>query len=262
MLRRAVLVVSFSLLAAPLLQADLAEVKAAGRLRVLAVGGSPQFVSLTDGAPPGFERELLETFAQLNKVQVEVVPVATWDALIPGLAEGRGDLAASGITITPARQRLVDFTAETFPTRLIVLTRRPHRMVNSIEELRQEKVGTIKGTSMADALKRAQVPAVNIDESFASGGLPGGLRSGRVTAVVIGVEDAVLEARQDPSLQLGMFLGPSGSLAVAVRKECPQLREALNQFLANTRRSGAWSRLAVKYFGDAAVDVLRRAQER
>ncbi len=66
-------------------------------------------------------------------------------------------MAASGITITPARQKLVDFTAETFPTRLVVLTRKPHRVVGSVEELRREKVGTIQGTSMADALEAARV---------------------------------------------------------------------------------------------------------
>lgn len=258
--RHAVLLVSFSLLAAPL-RADLAELKATGRLRVLAVEGSPQFVALKRGAPPGFERELIEAFAKLNKLQVEIVPLPGWDALIPALAEGKGDLAASGITITPARLKLVDFTAETFPTRLVVLTRKPHRVVNSLGELREEKVGTIKGTSMADALKLAQVPAAQLNDSFGSGMLPGALRTGRVTAVVIGIEDAVLEARHDPSLQLGMFLEPPGSLALAVRKDSPQLREAINTFLANARRSGAWNRLVVKYFGDAAVDLLRRAQE-
>lgn len=260
-LRRAALLVVLSLLAAPL-RADLPELKAAGRLRVLAVEGSPQFVALAAGAPPGFERELLESFGQLHKVAVEIVPVAGWDALIPALAEGQGDVAASGITITPARQKLVDFTAETFPTRLVVLTRKPHRVVGSVEELRREKVGTIRGTSMADALEAARVPPAAIDDGFASGALPRGLRSGRVTAVVIGVEDAVLESRLDPQLQLGAFVGAPGSLALAVRKDHPQLRDALSAFLANARRSGAWNRLVVKYFGDAAVDVLRRAQER
>ncbi len=247
------------LLPAPPLAADLAEVKAAGRLRVLAVAGSPQFVSLASGAPPGFERELLESFGHLNKLAVEMVPVAGWDVLIPALAEGRGDVAASGITVTPAREKLVDFTAETFPTRLVVLTRKPHPVVSTLEALRQEKVGTIRGTSMADALKAAQVPGV--DDGFASGTLPRGLRSGRVSAVVIGVEDAVLESRLDPALQLGLFMGPPGSLALAVPKDAPRLREALDAFLANARRSGAWNRLVVKYFGEAAVDVLRRAQE-
>jgi len=32
------------------------------------------------------------------------------DQLLPGLAAGKGDIAAANLTITPERQKLVDFT--------------------------------------------------------------------------------------------------------------------------------------------------------
>lgn len=237
------------------------ELKTAGTLRVLAVEGSPQFVNLTPGGRPGFDREVLEGFARVHKLSIELVPVSSWDQLLGALVEGRGDLVAGGVTMTAARQRLVDFTAEIFPTRLVVMTRKPHRVVANLKELREERVGTIRGTSMAEVLAQAAIPAHNLDDSFRSGGLPEGLRAGRITASVIGVEDAVIEQRSDPRIQLGMFLGPRGSLAFAVRKDGPQLRSALDTFIETLRHSPAWSRLVVKYFGDAALDVLRRAQD-
>lgn len=76
---------------------------------------------------------------------LEVVPVAAWDALIPELLAGKGDLIAGRFTVTESRRKLIAFTSEVFPTRNVVLTRRPHRVVETLAELRQEKVGTVKG---------------------------------------------------------------------------------------------------------------------
>jgi membrane-bound lytic murein transglycosylase MltF len=43
------------------------------------------------------------------RVQVVFVPVSR-DEMLPGLVEGRGDLVVAGLTITPEREKLVDFT--------------------------------------------------------------------------------------------------------------------------------------------------------
>jgi hypothetical protein len=73
-----------------------------------------------------------------------------------------------------------------FPTRHVVLTRKPHRVVESLQELRSERVGTIKGTSMAEMVRAVGMPAANVDDSFASGGLPAALKENRFTACVDG----------------------------------------------------------------------------
>ena len=43
-----------------------------------------------------------------------------------------------------------------------------------------------------------------------------------------------------------------------MRKSDPELRKALDAFLAEFRRQAGWSRLLVKYFGDDAPLVLGR----
>jgi ABC-type amino acid transport substrate-binding protein len=57
-----------------------------------------------------------------------------------------------------------------------------------------------------------------------------------------------------------MALGPAGELAFAVRKDTPGLRAALDEYLANLRRTPTWNRLAVEYFGESAVEILRRTR--
>ena len=238
---------------------DLDEVQKRGTLRVLAVVG-PDDEFLTDQPGRGLDRELLEAFAQLKQLRLLVVSVDGWDGLVPALLKGRGDVIAGRFTITEARQRQIDFTPEVFPTRSVVLTRRPHRVVSTLVDLRSERVGTVKGTSLADAVTAAGVPVASVDDGIATGQLPEALRSGRVTAVVLGVDSAIAERRRDPELQLGLFLGPPGALAWGVRKTDPALKAALSAYVTSVRRTSTWSRLVVKYFGEDAPTLLRQAR--
>ena len=238
-----------------------ARLKERGTLRVLAVltNQRDDFFSKEPGV--GFDREVLEGFASLHKLKVEVVEVPRWDALVGALKEGRGDLVGGRFTVTEARRKEIDFTQEVFPTRNVVMTRSPHAVVTSLEQLRAERVvGTVRGTSMADAIAAAGVPRASVDDSFPTGTLPDALRSGKATAVVLGIEHAIQERRSDPAIQIGLFIGPPTSLAYGVRKEDAALKAVLDEYVGNMRRTPTWSRLVVKYFGEDAPEILRKAR--
>jgi ABC-type amino acid transport substrate-binding protein len=183
-----------------------------------------------------------------------------WDALIPTLLAGKADVIAGRFTATDSRRRLIDFTTEVFPYRLVVITRKPRPVIRTVEELRKERVGTTKGTIMAEVLEAAGVPASARDETIPTGGYVEALKAGKVTAAVWGVESAVASQQEDPDLELGMFLGPPGSLAYGVRKEDAALLRALNAYIDDLRHTPTWSRLVVKYFGEKAPEILRKAR--
>jgi ABC-type amino acid transport substrate-binding protein len=243
--------------------ADLAEVKARGRLRVLAMAPRPDdvfFSSQETTERPGFDREMLEGFARLHRVTVETVRVTGWDQLVPDLLAGKGDVVAGRFTATEERRRRVAFTVEVFPTRCVVVTRRPVAPVLTVERLRTLRVGTVRGTSLADAVARAGVPTANVDDTVASGHLAQALVDGTVQAVALGVEDAISEQRTDPSLELGMFLGPPSSLAYAVARTDTALLAALDAYIDNVKKTATYSRLVVKYFGEKAPEALKKAR--
>jgi membrane-bound lytic murein transglycosylase F len=240
---------------------DLAEVKARGALRVIIMPLQPkdEFFAYPPGPRPGFDREVLEGFARLHRITLEVVPVEGWDNLIPALLDGKGDVIAGRFTMTESRTKQVAFTSEVFPSRNVVLTRRPHAPVTTLDALAKERVGTIRGSSMAEAVK-AVVPASNLDDSIPPGGLPGALAAGKVSAVVLGIESAIAAQRQDPAIELGAFVGPPRSLAYAVRKQDAGLLQALDEYVDNLKRTPTWSRLVVEYFGDSAPEILKKAR--
>jgi peptidoglycan lytic transglycosylase F len=238
---------------------DLPQIAKQGTLRVLAVLSDEEKFFVADAPRGGFDWEMLEGFARLHKIGLELVPVGGWDELIPALLAGRGDMIAGGFTATDARRRQIAFTVETFPTRSVVITRGRAEPPREVADLKHEKLGTLKGSFMLDDLRAAGLTGP-VDDRIETGQIPAALKSGRITAGVDGIEAALVAKARDPELQIGPFLGPPASLAYGVRKADALLLASLDEYIANTRRTPAWSRLAVKYFGPSAPEILKQAR--
>ena len=90
-------------------QRDLSEILAGDTLRVI-TRNHPLTYYLYRGTRRGFDFELIKKFAEEKGIVVEAVIPPRWVDMIPYLYEGRGDLIASMMTITPERDALVGFT--------------------------------------------------------------------------------------------------------------------------------------------------------
>ena len=102
--RSALALAAATLLGRPAPSADLAELKARGTLRVIvAADEAPETFDPKGGARPGFERELVENFARLQGVSVEVVLAKSYTDRIPMLLAGKGDMIVA-IFDTPERR--------------------------------------------------------------------------------------------------------------------------------------------------------------
>lgn len=237
---------------------DLPDIVKRGSIRVIAAADEdPLMFSFNAGPNPGFERELLEGFATLNRVKLEAVSVKTYDDRIPAVLKGEGDVII-GMIETEARRQKVDFTAEVLPARHVVVTYAPHRVVKTIEEFRTEKVGVVKGTTWAQAAFDAGVAPSEAQGFTDRELLLEALRAGKITATVMSVSDAALAIKKNPSLQAGIYVGAAARAAWGLRKDADKLEIALNEYLENSRKSAAWSRLVIKYFGEKALSVLGR----
>jgi ABC-type amino acid transport substrate-binding protein len=245
---------------------DLPELKQRGKLVAIVAGdpaapGAPsRFLAKQAGAFSGIEGEILAGFARQQKLELEVVYVPSWEMLVPSLLQKKGDVVAGGMTNSEERRKSITFTAETFPTRDVVVTRKPHRVVQTLAQLREEQVGVAMGTSYVEAAKTAGVPAGNLKVVGDTSAIADLMRAGTITATIQGVEFALAPQAEDPTVQLGMFLGPPQSIAMGVRKEDKLLLAALDDYIGNVRKTATWNRLVIKYFGSRAIDVLRRAR--
>ena len=256
-------VLALALLATTAPAQDLAQIKARGVLRAVVWSENlPELYAVKAGGDSGLEREILEGFARLHELRLEVVSVPSLDSRIPALLDGKGDLVAGGLVATESRRKLVNFTTELFPIRHVAVTY-GGSPIAAVDELRLARVGTIKGSSWSEEVAAAGVPPAHVDDSFTSASqLVAGLRSGKVSAIVMSAVWAAVEARKDPRLQLGVLLGAPTSVGYAVRKDQPRLLAALDEYIGNVRLTPTWSRLVVKYFGENGLDILRRSREK
>jgi ABC-type amino acid transport substrate-binding protein len=240
--------------------ADLPEIKARGVLRVIiAADEAPETFAAAPGPRPGFERAMMERFAELQDVRLEVVRAPGYAARIPALLEGKGDVIAA-IFDTPERRERVAFTSEVIPTHNVAVTVRPRPAVRSVADLSGLKVGVIRGAAPAEDAVAAGVAPRDLVAFEKLDGLLRALQAKEVAAAVLPISELALAGKRVPGLEAGGTIGAPGTVAWAVRKEDTALRAALDEFVRNTRRSPSWSRLVVEYFGDQALAVLGRAK--
>jgi peptidoglycan lytic transglycosylase F len=240
--------------------ADLADVKARGTLRVIiAADESPDTFAFTPGPRPGFERDLMERFAQLHDLRLDVVRAPGYGDRIPMLLRGEGDVIAA-IFDTPDRREKVTFTSEVIPTHNVAVTLPPHPVITRLEDLRATRVGIIRGAKPAEAAAEAGVKARDLVPYEKMDDLLRALKANEVGAAVLPISELALAGKRVAGLEAGLTVGAPGTVAWAVRKEDTALRGAMDDYLANVRRSPSWSRLVVQYFGDQALAVLGRGR--
>ena len=201
------------------------------------------------GVQRGISYESLKLFEeQVNKrlktgplmVHVAIVPLSR-DQLFPALQEGKVDLVAAALTITPERRKLVDFS---IPTRTgvseIAVTAKGGAPLATPDDLSGREVFVRRSSSYHESLQRLneslasrQKPLVTIRES------PEALEDDDVLEMVNAglvditiVDDFVAEfwAQLFSNLQLhkGAAVRTGGEIAVGVRKGNPKLLQAAN----------------------------------
>jgi ABC-type amino acid transport substrate-binding protein len=246
---------------APLGAAQEFELQAPGTLRVI-VGIDDLPELFVADRPEGLEREILEGFARRHHLRIETLQAQVMSDRIPWLLEGRGDIIAGGLVMTEARRKTVAFAAETFPIRHAAVTRRPHRAVDTLEDLRRQRVGVTRNSSWAEEALKAGVPRANLDDSYGDvREVMAALKAGKISCAVMSLIGAMSERRRDPALDIGVMIGAPTGMGFAVRKDQPRLLAALDEYVVATRKTPTWSRLVVKYLGPDALDLLRRSRD-
>ena len=240
---------------------DLPEIRARGSLRVLVPYGLTTFY-LHGGEVRGVEYDaMIELERRLNggkqstrKARLRVVFIPTpFDRLLPDLLAGKGDVAASLLTVTEERQAIVDFSRPYLKdVASVVVSRTGSPPVNSTRDLAGRVLHVPGGSSTVSALREVsaaleaqgldglevvEVPGVTWEDVLQMVG------SGMLDHTVTDDKLAALWAMALPSLRVdaGARIREGSDLAWAVRRESPQLRAALDDLAthrADRKHSG------------------------
>jgi membrane-bound lytic murein transglycosylase F len=216
---------------------DLAALRKRGTLRVL-VDGTEEDSLPREGMPREQDRALLERFAEKYGMAVEFLAVDSFDQLIPLLREGRGDLIAADLTVTPERAKDIAFTRPMARVSEVVVGKRGEKgLPRKPEELAGRTVHVRASSTFAASLKElanGKAPGLVIEavpETLDPEELAWQVSRGERPLTVVDSHLLTAMETYNPDVE-GLFAIAEGrQLAWAVRLENPALRAALDAFL-------------------------------
>ncbi|MDM0109448.1 lytic transglycosylase F [Variovorax sp. J22R24] len=183
------------------------------------------------------------------KVRVVFIPMGH-DRLLAGLAAGKGDIAAANLTITPERQKLVDFSSAGMSNvSEVVVTGPASPKITDLDDLAGKDVFVRKSSSYYESLvalnkkfaveKKAPVNLKEAPETLEDEDLLEMLNAGLVPIVVVDKYIADFWKQIFPKVTVhdNVAVRTGGEIAWAIRKESPQLKALVDDF-ANRNKVG------------------------
>jgi membrane-bound lytic murein transglycosylase MltF len=183
------------------------------------------------------------------KVRVLFIPVGR-DQLLTGLAAGKGDIAAANLTITPERQKLVDFSAAGLSNvNEVVVTGPGSPKIATLDDLAGKDVFVRKSSSYYESLvalnakfateRKAPIRIKEAPETLEDEDLLEMVSAGLVPTVVVDKHIADFWKQVLPQLTVhdGVAVRTGGQIAWAIRKGSPQFKALVDDF-ANRNKVG------------------------
>lgn len=231
----------------------------------------------------GAEYELLKAFQEEINIRhktkgkhilihVVFIPTAR-DQLIPGLLEGRGDIAAGILTVTPERLENVDFGEPFFRgVEEIAVTGPASPELASVDDLSGKEIFVRQSSSYWTHLEhlnqrfvqehKAPVVLKAAPEDLQDDDLLEMVNAGLLGIIVVDRYQALLWAKVFKKLKphKGIVVNAGGDLAWMIRKDSPKLKAEIAEF-ANKygRKSDFGKALVKKYGGDGNPRVVKQA---
>ncbi len=195
----------------------------------------------------GFDIDFSQAIAEKIGMKAEVKSMG-FDALIPALRSGQIDMIASGMDVTPEREKQVSFTAPYFQGGYVVVVRKDNTDIHGFNDLSGRTVGSQVGTKGVDYAQEKGATVKQFD-SNSQGWME--LAGGTCDAVVINNSVALYYLKQGGSNDLKIVGEPimAEGMGLAISKDHPELLEKVNKAIADLKADGTYAKIYMKWFG-------------
>lgn len=256
---------------------DLKEIKERGELRHLGI----RYANFVTGAGDGFDVEMVQGFANYLGVNYRLVMTDFANVMKDLLGKNvvrsndqvtlqgefpiKGDIIATGFTVLPWREKVVDYSMPTFPSQIWLVARadsvfKPIKGSTDLNLDINETKGLIannsllvmEGTCLDPAnygLKgkgidlRAYTKNTNLNEMVPA------LINGDAELTLLDVPDAMLDLQKwSGKIKVLGPISEEQQLAAAFRKSSPELRKAFDEYMKKIKADGTYDALVQKYY--------------
>jgi len=225
-------------------------------IRIAIEGQFPPFNYLdANGTLQGFDVEIADALCAAMKADCQYV-TQDWDSMIPGLLDDEYDAIISSMSMSEERRAVADFTDRYYDSPSIFITDKASELeAFSPEDLTGKSIGVSLATSQ-EAYAKSLYAGSNIKVYATSPELYDGLAKGEVDVIFedkLAAYDWLTNTRTGQCCEFrgddvkdAAFFGDGAG--IAVRKEEPELKAALNAALAKITKDGTYNMINAKYF--------------
>lgn len=232
-------------------QADeLESIKKAGEMKIAMTGQYPPFNFVNDkNEVVGFDASIGMAIAERIGVKGVIVTTA-WDGIIAGLLANKFDTIVGSMTITPEREKAVDFVGPYYHAGRGVFVNEDSP-VQTLDELKGKTLGVTLGETHEKWARETGGWDIRTYKGLPELFLE--LKAGRVDAIVVDnipVAVAVKETGEKiRQLDTPDIEGGSVAIGIAIRQGNPDLKAAMQKALDEMLADGTYEKIAMEWIG-------------
>ncbi|MDJ1463531.1 ABC transporter substrate-binding protein [Nitratireductor sp. GZWM139] len=229
---------------------ELEAIKEAGEMKIAMSGQYPPFNFVNDqNQVVGFDASIGMEIAKRLGVEGEIVTTA-WDGIIAGLLASKYDTIVGSMTITPEREKVVDFVGPYYHAGRAVFVMEDSE-VQALDDLKDKTLGVTLGETHEKWAREKGGWDIRTYK-----GLPElllELKSGRIDAIVVDnipVRVAVKETGDKVRmLDTPDIEGGAVAIGIAIRKNSPELKAAMQEALDAMMEDGTYEKISMEWVG-------------
>ena len=201
------------------------------------------------GQPAGFDVESMNWIAKKMGFKIEHKPIA-WDGIIPALLAKQIDMIASGMSITPDRQKQVNFSTPYWNVARVFITKKDSSFTPADFASKKVKVGAQRGTNESKEFKK-EVEAKKYDVEVilyeSSPLIVEDILNGRIQAGLMDSAPANDAINKGKAVKTVGTFGETSNFGIAMRKGDEELAKLVEEGYKLLKADPYWEELQKKY---------------
>ena len=235
---------------------DLQAIKDRGFIRVL-TRNNPACYFMHRGQLMGFEYEMAHHFAKKHGLEVLVIVPDRWSDMGRWLEEGRADMIAACVTITPKRwknKRDLDYCHHYGEVHELIVAKGNDHSINTLADLRGRTIYVRDSSSYHETLielqkeKNLKFKIKVVPENEETFEILDNVASGKYDLTCVDNNLLNQSVRLGDKLKVVLKLNRPRSYGWVVRSNQPELKEAINSFFKKEYKGATYNTLYKRYF--------------
>ena len=229
------------------------------------------------GQPMGFQYELLKAFADDMGVELKIFVSNNLEETFQGLNKSKYDLVAKNLTATKERAELIDFTEPLALTRQVLVQRLPDGaenmspaeieklMVKEQLDLAGKTIHVQKNTVFVQRLKNLSdeigAPITIVEDTiYGVEQLIALVASGEIDYTVCDENVGLVNQKYYKGIDVSIPISFNQKISWAVRKNTPEWKDYIDQWIVNYKETNEYKFLYFKYFSSSRSSQIVKSE--